>query len=138
MSKELSAGRSSDNKNQELIEAFVQRLAARDTPPPLANDPASVQQRLVEALRPLLPDAMNRRLARAARICYAFLAQASWTAQALTGTVGGHRGTTNRTLAGLREAGLVRCPTQGVAARYELTREGEALLLSVIAPEPAG
>ncbi|MDO7874278.1 hypothetical protein Q5H93_06000 [Hymenobacter sp. ASUV-10] len=127
-----------ETTSAEVIDAFRRRLWERDNPPPLRNDAASVQQRLVEALRPLLPGSLTKRLARAARICYAFLGQGRWTSQALTTLVGGHRVSTNRTLDILLEADVLQRPAQGRSAYYELTPEGEALLLSVLAPAPAG
>jgi|GEM_PF-3766446 len=131
-----------ESNGQPVIDSFLQRLAARDNPPPLRNDPASLRERLAAALRPRLPGTLNRRLLRAAHLCFAFYEQGQWTALALTDVVGGHRGSTTRTLEVLRDEGLVRRPREGRAAYYELTPEGEALLLSVIGPtaaaEPGG
>ena len=124
-----------EGPGEEVVTAFRQRLWARDNPPPLRNDPASVQQRLTEALRPLLPGLLNRRLERAARLCYAFLGQGRWTSAALTAQVGGHWVSTNRTLLCLLEAEVLHQPKRGRASHYELTPAGEALLLSVLAPE---
>jgi hypothetical protein len=125
-----------ESTSQALLDAFVQRLQARDNPPPPSNDAASVQQRLAAALRPLLPGLLERRIERAARVCYAFYEQPVWTSAALSEAVGGHRGSAVRALAALQAAGLTRRISRGMASRYELTRDGEALLLSVIGPGP--
>ena len=130
--------RDTESTSQTLLEAFVRRLHERDNPPPPGNDAASVQQRLAAALGPMLPGLLERRVERAARVCYAFYEQPVWTSAALSEAVGGHRGSAVRALAVLAAAGLTRRLSRGMASRYELTREGETLLLSVIAPEPAG
>jgi hypothetical protein len=129
---------STETTNQALLDRFVQRLYQRDNPPPPSNDPASVQQRLLAALRPLLPGLLDRRLERAARVCYAFFEQPIWTSAALSEVVGGHQISALRALMTLQKAGLARRISRSSASRYELTREGEALLLSVIGPGPAG
>jgi hypothetical protein len=127
-----------ESTSQALLDAFVQRLHARDNPPPPSNDAASVQQRLAAALGPLLPGLLARRIERAARVCYAFYQQPVWTSAGLSEAVGGHRGSAVRALAALEAAGLARRVSRGMASRYELTRQGETLLLSVIATEPVG
>lgn len=136
MAFELNSG--TESTSQGLLDAFVRRLHERDNPPPPSNDAASVKQRLTVALGPLLPGLLERRVARTAGVCYAFYQQPVWTSAALSEAVGGHRGSAVRALAALQAAGLARRLSRGMASHYELTREGEALLLSVIGPGLAG
>jgi len=119
------------------IDLFAQRLWERDHPvvAPLRFDRASVLERIRAgiAARELAPTRAGQ--VRLARILYAFLGQAEWTAAGLGAEVGCVESRLRTLLRGLRKAevaGLRRLPENGRQMRYYLTRAGEDWLQSLV------
>ena len=118
-----------------LLDGLAERIARRDVPPVLANidpnDPAQFVERLVTALRPLVPHRNGRGHYSQALMLYRFLQHETQTGYELAAAAGIERVAGSRAHTALVEAGLLAWQRIGPRRIYRLTRWGEDWLLAV-------
>lgn len=120
---------------EPLLVDLAERIARRDLPPVIVYtdpyDPEQFVQRLVAALRPLVPHGNERGRAGQARMLYLFMQHETRTAAHLADAAGVERVAGSRAHSGLLRAGLLAWTRIGPRRIFRLTRWGEDWLLAV-------
>ena len=118
-----------------LLDGLAERIARRDAPPVVVytdpNDPGQFVERLVAALRPLVPHRNGRGHHSQALMLYRFLAHETQTGYDMAAAAGIERVAGSRAHTALVEAGLLSWQRIGPRRIYRLTRWGEDWLLAV-------
>ena len=120
---------------EPLLDGLAERIARRDLPPVVSYtdpyDPGQFVQRLIAALRLVVPNGNDRGRLGQARMLYRFLQHETQTAADLAAAANVERVAGSRAHTALVNAGLLAWVRIGPRRVYRLTRWGEDWLLAV-------
>lgn len=121
-----------------LAARFAQRIASRDTPPPLSHEPAAVLARVADWLRAGHPQRDRRTGEGQARLLLALMEHPVLNVVELMPLVGREERATTRIALALQGYGLTTFRNRAGKRYWRLTRPAEDALLAVVAgPETA-